>query len=224
MRAIVLVLLLVGCKSKTEKALDEHRPLLAKKVAAIEALAKITLPKPEERITPPAPLVRVKDGANNNLIVVPAERLAHLTEPPGHPLIVPSDYYSALSYLDPKRDIRGLQAADVARDAAKFEGIEYVLVVKANSFEEPDLVLHGGKNGADAFKQGSFHGEAHLYGLDGKRYGGFSFAASSSFAVTYTSTGQGDIGSQIGAISQDFHAKILEVLDAALAKSGVKTN
>jgi len=193
-------------KSKAELAKREGA--IQAKVTAIQALAKIALPAPEEKITSPG--VKLRGSGNEpgrNLVVVATDHLASLVSTA--PTVAPSDGVM----LQPARWVAGIDKVDythpdyVAATAAAFESLQYVLIVKTNRYVRPVVT------GSATYKPGTYAGEAHLYGVDGKRWGGVSFTASSAESVNV-----GDMAKAESWVQHDLATRIYDAMRRALQK------
>lgn len=201
-------------KSKAELA-KRHGPIQAK-TAAIQALAKITLPAPEERITSPG--VRLRRGSNppaGNLVVLSMEQLPSLVSTP------PGVLFAASSITDPPRWLAGINQVEavhpvtVAEYVAAFESVQYVLIVKTNRYVRPVAT------GKTTHRPGTYAGEAHLYGIDGRRWGGVSFTATSADSVNVVipkDEASVDITKIEAQVQFDFKDRIYDAMKTAVRK------
>lgn len=174
---------------KSRAELSKHEDALRRKVTAIQALSRIALPPPEERITAPAvPLVHASGAPGRNLVFIPVEQLADLTTKPATFLWMDVDMRDPPRWLSGAAKIDDVHPNAVTSATTAFLGLEYVLILKALRHVPP--VVGKDAAGKGIFSPGAFAGEAHLYGIDGKRWGGVSFAASSSESVRPNTPGQ----------------------------------
>lgn len=193
-------------KSKAELA-KRHDPIQAK-TAAIQALAKITLPAPEERITSPG--VRLRRGSDppaGNLVVLSTEQLPSLVSTPPGVLFADSTMLAPPRWLAGIDQVEAVHPVTVAEYVAAFESLQYVLIVKTNRHVRPVIT------GSTTFTPGTYVGEAHLYGVDGKRWGGVSFTATSSESVHAA-----DIKKGGEWVQSDFSTRIYDAMKRAVAK------
>jgi hypothetical protein len=169
---------------QSQAELATRMPALQAKVTAIQALARAPLPKPEERITSPGVKLSTKGaGPATNLVYIPLEQLPSLTTKHSGVMFMhvemstPPQWMAGLEKMDGKHPnwVRDL--------ASRFEGLQYVLILKTNRYVAPIVE-------ATTYTPGTYAGEAHLVGVDGRRWGGVSFTASSSDSVTTRTKGE----------------------------------
>jgi hypothetical protein len=195
----IVVLALLGCTkemSSEEKAkassaeFEKRKPALEAQVKAIQALAAVRLPKPEEKIASPGvPLVNRQATKGKNLILVPIERLADLTAPRTDAVFfLDVDLERVPQWLKGTEKLGAARPDWVASTLDTFTSLKFVLILKTTRYDAP--VLGTDKSGKPGYLPGAAAGEAHLYGIDGKRYGGVSFSATSSASVTIRTKGE----------------------------------
>lgn len=185
--ACTLAVLGAGCEKQLsdEEKTAQSRAELAKrqaalqaKTGAIQALARIPLPPPEERITSPGVKLSARgDAPVRNLLHVPLEQLGSLHGSYSGVMFMTVDMRSPPSWLAGTESVDEVHPRYVASTAAAFENLQYVLIFKTNRYVAPVV-------GTTTYTPGTYAGEAHLYGVDGRRYGGVSFTATSSETVT----------------------------------------
>ena len=196
-------------KQKSKAELAKRQGPIQAKVSAIQALAKIALPAPEEKITSPGvKLALGGDAPGRNLVVVPTEQLASLvTAPPGVPLVDGV-------MQQPPRWLAGIEKVEdshpnyVASTAAAFESLQYVLILKTNRYVRPVVT------GSKTYRPGTYAGEAHLYGIDGRRWGGVSFTATSPESVNVVDI-KGEAEAQV---QYNFTTQIHDAMKRAVSK------
>lgn len=198
-RGSIVVLALLGCtkemsseeKTKASSAeFEKRKAALEAQVKAIQALAAVTLPKPEEKIASPGvPLVNRQATKGKNLILVPIKRLADLTAPAAEQVFfLDVDMEDVPQWLKGTKKLGAAHPNWVVGKLDDFNSLKFVLILKTTRYDSP--VLGTDKSGKPAYAPGAAAGEAHLYGVDGKRYGGVSFSATSSATVTTRTKGE----------------------------------
>ena len=209
--ALALILALVSCK---KDPLAEHKATAEAKTVALKALAAKELPTLQSDTLAFDGALHESGMVDGDTAVYPLEALAN----PGvdsPAALFPSEHTTknAIAWVSAGKLPQYTAEIAVKEALDSLERLNKVLVVKSIEWVKP--VVEG-----DKFAPGSYRGEAHLFDLAGKYYGGVRFSAVSSTSVEITKgvtkDGQEKWRNDKAAVANDLHLRAWKALGDAL--------
>jgi hypothetical protein len=221
--AILFVALLAGCNSKDKKVkeiLEKNRPEVESKLKAIESLAAKELPEATGKLTYTGP--SLKDAALGGTCEVLSREAAKTIT--NLPTVNPDDGVFGISF-ELGQVARALKSGvpsywnetSAQTNLSRVTKLTHVLIIRKVGYMKPMMPANGQGT------PGSYTGEAHLFDLAGKHYGGLVFAARSSATVKFTREVDKKSGKELSnnagsAADQDLDSNTKQALQKAVAE------
>lgn len=211
---VVMALSVFGCKADP---LKQHTPAAQAKMAALQAIAGRPIPDlTDDTLAYSGPL-HESGMTDGDTAVFTQEGLAHLGSDATGALI-PSEFTAvqAIGWVNAGQVAQFTPKIAVDEAFAALDRVQKVLVIRTREWVKPEI------GEGDKFKPGSYRGEAHLFDLAGKYYGGVRFAATNSSNVQFEK-GVDQVGKEHwrndrSAVDNDLALRAWKALGDALVK------